>query len=101
MICWPNDERRGERARAETVGQGQRPSDVPNRRGLIEELAKFVYVTIPRHERAVFTVQLAQDGQIGRFAERALWNIDSGSASLRLDVSSPNHLGPFVGVFDD
>src|SRR5262249_27585209 len=27
----------------------------------------------------------------------ALWNIDSGAASLRLDVGSPDHLAPFLG----
>src|SRR5215471_3815553 len=29
--------------------------------------------------------------------QRALWNIDSGSASLRLDVGSPDHLAPLLG----
>ena|SRR6516164_6441450 len=32
--------------------------------------ARCVKGRIPRHKRAVFTVQLAQGGQIGRFAER-------------------------------
>ena len=31
------------------------------------------------------------------FAERDLWNIDSGSASLRLDVEGPDHLAPPLG----
>jgi hypothetical protein len=35
------------------------------------------------------------------FAERALWNIDSGSASLRLDVGGPDHLAPLLGFFGD
>src|SRR5262245_61047572 len=36
-----------------------------------------------------------------RFAERALWNIDSGSASVRLDVEGPDDLGPFLGFVGD
>src|SRR5215467_3268936 len=30
-----------------------------------------------------------------------LWNIDSGLASIRLDVDRPNHLGPLLGVVGD
>src|SRR5262249_9574923 len=30
-----------------------------------------------------------------------LWNIDSGSASLRLDAGEFDHLGPLLGFFDD
>src|SRR5262245_50079965 len=35
------------------------------------------------------------------FAERSLWNIDGGSASLRLDVEGPDHLGPLLGFVGD
>src|SRR5262249_22994782 len=40
-------------------------------------------------------------GSASRFAERALRNIDSGSASLRLDVGCPDHLAPFFGFVGD
>src|SRR5262249_27285089 len=30
-----------------------------------------------------------------------LWNIDSGSASVRLDVESPDHLTPLLGFVGD
>ena len=36
-----------------------------------------------------------------RFAERSVWNIDSGSASLRLDVEGPNDVAPLVDNFGD
>ena len=36
-----------------------------------------------------------------RFAERALWNIDSGSASLRLDVECPDDVAPFLRFVGD
>src|SRR6516162_11190538 len=32
------------------------------------------------------------------FAERDLWNIDSGSASLRLDVEGPDEFAPLLGL---
>src|SRR5262245_20614152 len=45
---------------------------------------------------------LSQSGhQCPAFAERALRNIDSGSASLRLDVGLPDHLGPLLGFVGD
>jgi hypothetical protein len=40
---------------------------------------------------------LAQSG----FAERGLWNIDSGPASLRLDIERPDHLAPLFGFLGD
>jgi len=40
-----------------------------------------------------------------RFAEREMWNISCGVrarlVSLRLDVGSPDHLGPFLGFVGD
>src|SRR5262249_670211 len=35
------------------------------------------------------------------FAERDLWNIDSGSASLRLDAGEFDHLAPLLGFLGD
>src|SRR5215475_3197979 len=35
------------------------------------------------------------------FAERALWNIDSGSASLRLDVEGPDDVAPLLRFVGD
>src|SRR5262249_61948657 len=35
------------------------------------------------------------------FAERRLWNIDRGSASLRLDVEGPDDLAPLFAVVSD
>src|SRR5262245_66333966 len=35
------------------------------------------------------------------FAERALRNIDSGSASLRLDVEGPDHVAPLLRFVGD
>jgi hypothetical protein len=37
----------------------------------------------------------------GPFAERALWKIDSGSASLRLDVEGPDDVAPLLGFVGD
>jgi len=41
--------------------------------------------------------QLAHGGQIGRFAERDLWNILPHSRSVRLDAGELDHLGPLLG----
>jgi hypothetical protein len=35
------------------------------------------------------------------FAERDLWNIDSGSASLRLDVEGPDDVAPLLRFVGD
>src|SRR5215831_8238400 len=35
------------------------------------------------------------------FVERRLWNIDSGSASVRLDVEGPDDLAPLFAVVSD
>src|SRR5262244_1826391 len=35
------------------------------------------------------------------FAERALWNIDSGSASVHFDVEGADHLAPLLGFVSD
>src|SRR5262245_7583247 len=38
---------------------------------------------------------------LARFAERDLWNIDSGSASLRLDVEGPDDVAPLLRFVGD
>src|SRR5258708_39741240 len=35
------------------------------------------------------------------FAERSLWNIDGGSASLRLDVEGPDDVAPLLDFVGD
>src|SRR5262245_35787505 len=40
------------------------------------------------------------DHLVGRYSRNGtLWNIDSGSASLRLDAGEFDHLGPVLGFF--
>src|SRR6516164_9772905 len=44
---------------------------------------------------------MTHSGHQNAFAERDLWNIDSGSASLRLDAGEFDHLGPLFGFVGD
>src|SRR5262245_16862477 len=46
-------------------------------------------------------IQLIRSGAHRPFAERSLWNIDSGSASVHLDVEGADHLAPLLGFFGD
>src|SRR5262249_14397201 len=51
-----------------------------------------------RVEKALF----ADDVNVSNsFRERCLWNIDSGSASVHLDVEGAYHLAPFLGFVSD
>ena len=44
---------------------------------------------------------MTQSGHRDAFAERNLWNIDSGSASFRLDIEGPDDVAPLLRFVGD